>query len=161
LWLTAGGNEPKITKAKGILRSSIIGLILIIASYSIAVFVFSALEDATGYTNSTTSTTSVVSMHIPTAYAADFDPDGTLKNNSTLPADTDAQGYIFKIIRAFLDLIGVIALVLIIYGGFAILLARGDSGKIQKGKDTIFWAIIGTLLILASLGIVSFLEGVL
>lgn len=38
LWMTAGGNEENITKAKNILKASIIGLIIILASYSITYF---------------------------------------------------------------------------------------------------------------------------
>ncbi|MBI2410530.1 MAG: hypothetical protein HYV32_01355 [Candidatus Kerfeldbacteria bacterium] len=49
LWMTAGGNPQKADKAKGILKSAVIGLVLIMASYSLATYVFGALEQATGY----------------------------------------------------------------------------------------------------------------
>ena len=39
LWMTAGGNEEQITKALGILKTAVIGLIIIIAAYSITYFV--------------------------------------------------------------------------------------------------------------------------
>lgn len=39
LWLTSGGNEEKISKAVGILKTSVIGLIIIVAAYSITYFV--------------------------------------------------------------------------------------------------------------------------
>jgi len=39
LWMTAGGNEEQITKAKKILKDSIIGLIIVLLSYSITYFV--------------------------------------------------------------------------------------------------------------------------
>lgn len=39
LWMTAGGNEEQVTKAMGILKNSVIGLIIIIAAYSITYFV--------------------------------------------------------------------------------------------------------------------------
>lgn len=35
LWMTAGGNEDKITKAKGILWSSAIGLVIILSAYAL------------------------------------------------------------------------------------------------------------------------------
>ena len=43
LWMTAGGEEEKITKAKKILSSSVIGLIIVLASYGVAYYVFNVL----------------------------------------------------------------------------------------------------------------------
>lgn len=39
IWMTSGGNEDKISKAKDIMKAGIIGLIIIIFSYAIATFV--------------------------------------------------------------------------------------------------------------------------
>ncbi len=39
LWMTAAGNEERVTKAMSILKTSVIGLIIIIAAYSITYFV--------------------------------------------------------------------------------------------------------------------------
>ncbi len=39
LWMTAGGEEDNIKKAQGILRNAVIGLVIILASYSITLFV--------------------------------------------------------------------------------------------------------------------------
>ena len=43
LWMTAAGEEEKVTKATGILKTSVIGLIIILAAYSITYFVLSNL----------------------------------------------------------------------------------------------------------------------
>lgn len=43
LWMTAGGSEEKIKKAKGILSNSIIGIVIILAAYSITEFVLIAV----------------------------------------------------------------------------------------------------------------------
>jgi len=42
-WMTAGGDEAKVTKAKDTIRYAIIGLIIIIGSYSIWDFIFNKL----------------------------------------------------------------------------------------------------------------------
>jgi hypothetical protein len=47
LWMTAAGNEAQIDKAKKIMTASVIGLIIILASWSIAKFVLAALYRAT------------------------------------------------------------------------------------------------------------------
>ncbi len=39
LWMTAAGNEEQVTKSLGILKTAVIGLIIIIAAYSITYFV--------------------------------------------------------------------------------------------------------------------------
>ena len=48
VWMTSGGNEAKVLKAKKILERAVIGLIIIMASYGITVFVFNALKEAAG-----------------------------------------------------------------------------------------------------------------
>lgn len=47
LWMTASGNEDKVTKAKSILTSSVIGLVIVAASYGITALVFTFLFQAT------------------------------------------------------------------------------------------------------------------
>lgn len=46
LWMTARGNEEQITKAKAIIRGSIIGLLIVFAAYAITSFVISAIINA-------------------------------------------------------------------------------------------------------------------
>ncbi len=45
-WMTAGGEEQKVEKAKQYIKRAIIGLIICVAAYSITYFVFSALDKA-------------------------------------------------------------------------------------------------------------------
>ena len=47
LWMTSSGNEETVTKAKGILKTAIIGLIITLAAYSIAGFVIDQITGAT------------------------------------------------------------------------------------------------------------------
>lgn len=50
VWLTSGGNSEKVAKAQKILRNSIIGLAIIIASYSITILAINiALGRAGGF----------------------------------------------------------------------------------------------------------------
>ena len=48
LWMTARGNEDQVKKAVGIIQTAIIGLIIVIAAYSITYFVFNALGGSLG-----------------------------------------------------------------------------------------------------------------
>jgi len=45
-WMTAGGDEAKVEKAKKIIQRAIIGLIITVAAYAITEFVFSGVESA-------------------------------------------------------------------------------------------------------------------
>ncbi|MGI5826886.1 MAG: pilin [Patescibacteria group bacterium] len=57
LWMTAQGNDSKVSEAKKILTNAIIGLVIVLASYAISYFVFSALTPAV---ETATETTAVV-----------------------------------------------------------------------------------------------------
>ncbi|MFZ5390842.1 MAG: Ig-like domain-containing protein [Patescibacteria group bacterium] len=46
IWLTSQGNEEKITQAKKIISSAVIGLVIILASFAIATFIFNRLTGA-------------------------------------------------------------------------------------------------------------------
>jgi hypothetical protein len=45
-WMTSEGNESTIEEAKATIRSSTIGLIIVLAAYSIAAFISSSLQQA-------------------------------------------------------------------------------------------------------------------
>lgn len=51
VWMTAGGDDEKVKKAKKILINATIGIIIVLMSYAIATFVINALGDATGNGN--------------------------------------------------------------------------------------------------------------
>ncbi|MBU0636943.1 hypothetical protein KKH16_01905 [Patescibacteria group bacterium] len=44
-WMTAGGDEEKINKAKDTIQRAIIGLIIILCSYAITIFIFGKLDE--------------------------------------------------------------------------------------------------------------------
>lgn len=54
LWMTSGGEAEKIEKAKHMIRNAIIGVIIILSSWAIAIFVVNALMGATGTGSGTT-----------------------------------------------------------------------------------------------------------
>jgi len=46
-WMTAQGEEEKVTKAKDTIKRAIVGVIIIVAAYAISVFVMARLEVGT------------------------------------------------------------------------------------------------------------------
>ena len=57
------------------------------------------------------------------------------------------------IIRAFLSFLGIIFLILMIYGGYSWMMARGNEQAVVKAKDIIKNAIIGLVVVLAAYAI--------
>lgn len=47
-WMTAGGNDEKVSEARKLIFSGIIGLAIILSAWAITTFVIGALSDATG-----------------------------------------------------------------------------------------------------------------
>lgn len=58
----------------------------------------------------------------------------------------DVMGFVSKFYGIGLGLIGGIALLFIIYGGYLILTSQGNPEQINKGKTNIVYAVIGLLL---------------
>ena len=70
--------------------------------------------------------------------------------------DKDINILIGQIINAVLGIVGSLALVMFIYGGFVWMLAAGNNEKVQKGKDILVWATIGLVIIFSAYAIVKF-----
>ncbi|HEU0051378.1 MAG TPA: hypothetical protein VFQ60_04985 [Patescibacteria group bacterium] len=51
LWMTAGGDDKNVTKAKDMLKNAIIGLVLILAAVAISNFVIGSLVNVTQSTS--------------------------------------------------------------------------------------------------------------
>ncbi|MBU0540206.1 pilin [Patescibacteria group bacterium] len=47
MWMTAGGDSTKVDKAKDMIKNAIIGLVIIVAAFSISSFVLSSLVNVT------------------------------------------------------------------------------------------------------------------
>jgi len=47
-WMTAGGNEDKVSEAKKLLGAGVIGLVIILAAWGISSFILQQLGNATG-----------------------------------------------------------------------------------------------------------------
>jgi len=47
MWMTAGGDEQKVTKAKDLITQAVIGLIIVLAAYAITAFIGTVLTGKT------------------------------------------------------------------------------------------------------------------
>ena len=66
-----------------------------------------------------------------------------------------------SIIKQALIVLGGIAVLVIIYGGFLILFGGQDEANLKKGKTMITYAVVGIIVIALAAAIVSFALGVI
>ncbi len=71
--------------------------------------------------------------------------------------ETDVPTAIGKVVGAGLAFIGTLFLILIIYGGFVWMFARGNEQEVKKAKDLIIQAVIGLIIVLAAYAITSYI----
>lgn len=65
---------------------------------------------------------------------------------------------VFNAVFWLLFFSGVVALFLIILGGFKLMTSGGDPKGVEGARKTITWAIIGLIVVLLSFGIVKFIS---
>jgi len=69
----------------------------------------------------------------------------------------DIRVTVAKIIRIALGLLGLVVLVIILYGGFVWMTAAGAPDKIEKAKKILINGVIGLVIILSAFAIVTFI----
>jgi len=63
---------------------------------------------------------------------------------------TDPNIVFGRIIFALMGLVGTIALIMFIFGGYTWMTAAGNDERVAKGRDTLIWATLGLVLVFAS-----------
>ena len=84
-----------------------------------------------------------------------FDPSDTLGY-----ASSDLQETVVRIVQWALGLLALVAVVMIIVGGFQWMTAGGNEEKVEKAKKLISAAVIGLIIVLLAWAIVIFVIGV-
>ncbi|OGH91471.1 MAG: hypothetical protein A2534_00495 [Candidatus Magasanikbacteria bacterium RIFOXYD2_FULL_39_9] len=65
-------------------------------------------------------------------------------------ASTEVSQIVSTVIKAMLGIIGGLTLLMFVYGGFRWLTSAGNPEKVKSGSQTMIWAVIGVMLVLAS-----------
>lgn len=68
-------------------------------------------------------------------------------------------GVFSKIINTMLFLVGVLSVMMLIWGGLRYVLSRGDSKAVEAAKNTILYAIVGLIVAIMAYAIVRFVVG--
>jgi len=112
------------------------------------------------------SATMVAAMALPMLAMAQTPlPTGSVGANEILPTDigntigtgtTDIRITIARIIRTAMSLLGIIAVLIILYGGFKWMTGGGAEEAVGDAKKIITAGIIGLIIILTAYAIASF-----
>lgn len=76
------------------------------------------------------------------------------------PAENDPREIAVDIIQYLMTFLGIIAVVVILLGGFRWMTAAGNEDKVASAKKTIIAGAIGLIIILAAFAIVTFVVNV-
>src|SRR5690606_23143987 len=73
------------------------------------------------------------------------------------PTDLFADGGVFSTaVDLMLFIIGAVAVIMIIFGGFRYVISGGNAASVTAAKNTILYAIIGIIIALLSYAIIDF-----
>jgi cytochrome bd-type quinol oxidase subunit 2 len=110
-----------------------------------------------------------VPVMVPVAVHADANIQGNLcsgsnfdlsgGNNSACKTTTDTnslQTLLKKIVNIISAIVGVVAVIMIVFGGFKYITSGGDSNNVSGAKNTIIYAIIGLVIVALAQLIVHF-----
>lgn len=122
------------------------------------------------FTVSALAATSTESTGADPRNPIELDPGGNFANNSQIGSYVVEEyggawggptgGPVLiaaQIINVLLQLLGLMSLLLIFYGGFIWMMARGNEDEVKKAKDIIMGTTVGLLVILASYSFMRFI----
>ncbi len=99
--------------------------------------------------------TTVETALAQTFYGVQFDPEGKIKQATKLP-DESPTTITVNVIKWVLGFLGLVAVIMIIWGGVTWMTSAGNEEKVRKAKDILRAAIIGLVVVLLSWAMVTF-----
>jgi len=76
--------------------------------------------------------------------------------NDTSTGAGKVQGIVTDMINIFSLVVGIISVIMIIYGGFKYITSGGDSGNVTGARNTITYAVIGLVIVALAQFVVQF-----
>ncbi|MDP3900431.1 MAG: hypothetical protein Q8Q23_05110 [bacterium] len=84
-----------------------------------------------------------------------------IAQDSGLDGIVDINSIIGKAINGFISLIGVVFLILMIYGGYLWMTARGNEQQVEKSRSLIIAAIVGIVIVIGAYAITYYVLNIL
>jgi hypothetical protein len=82
--------------------------------------------------------------------------DTTCDSSTDTEAQDKVNSFITTIINIFSVVVGVVAVIMIIIGGFKYITSGGDSGNVSGAKNTILFAVVGLIIVALAQFLVRF-----
>ena len=70
-------------------------------------------------------------------------------------------GVISQVSSVLLFIVGIVAVIMIVVGGFRYIISGGDASQVQAAKNTILYALVGIIIAILAYAIVNFVMGIL
>lgn len=80
----------------------------------------------------------------------------TCTAGDTATGTTKIQEIVTLVVNVFSIVVGIVAVIMIVVGGFKYITSGGDSGNITSAKNTIVYAVIGLVIVALAQFIVKF-----
>lgn len=90
-----------------------------------------------------------------TDFEGDFSPPDEEGYAEGITTTSSAREFIVNVTNFVLSFLGLAAIVVIIYGGFLYVTAGGEQEKADKGKKSVYYAVIGIIVVLISYALVN------
>ncbi len=94
-------------------------------------------------------------------FGINFVDDGEGGNQDIVLGNKDPRTMVTQIINVALTLLGIVAVVIVLLGGFKWMTAGGNEDKVGEAKKILGAGVIGLVIILAAWGIAAFILNVM
>ena len=94
-----------------------------------------------------------VVAQVPEVTNAEFT---NISSEFNLGTNTDLKHVIINIVKILLGFLGLIAVLIVLYGGFQWMTAAGNEEKVSSARATLTAGLIGLIIILAAYAIAAF-----
>lgn len=98
-------------------------------------------------------------MPTTTTFADNCDPNlpaAVREANGCTSGSGQLPDFIINMINVIIGVLGLVAVVVVIYGGIQYMTSAGDAPKVKKAKETILYACIGLIICVLAFAIVNF-----
>lgn len=92
-------------------------------------------------------------------YAGIQDGADVTKEGNELGQAGDLETTVKNVINIILYVIGIVAVVMMIFGGFQYITSAGDAAKVTKAKNTILYGVVGLVIAILAYAIVNYVLG--
>lgn len=96
---------------------------------------------------------------IAMAQAIDTEADQPAIIRALSGGQTGLRGIVLTIINFFLTFLGLLAVVMVIYGGFLYVGSAGNEENVNKAKKILLYAVVGIIVIIVSFALVNTILG--